>query len=162
LVNFSLPVKIEILSTSMPVGELHRLRVGALVPVGAPLESRDVLVSIGWRARVVAPAVINNKIVTLQGGVRPMDESQAGNVGVALSDLSKMENLEVQFTVELATCSLPLSELSRLGAGSTLNLGLPHEPPLVRLCVNGKAIATGELVVLGQSLGVQIVDMAPA
>lgn len=162
LPDFSLPARVEILSTTIPVGELQRLRVGALVPVGAPLEGKDVVVSIGWGGRFVAPAVINNKIVTLRGGVKPMDESQAGNVGVALSDLSKMENLEVQFTVELATCSLPLSELARLGAGSTLNLGLPHEPPLVRLCVNGKAVATGELVVLGQSLGVQIVEMAPA
>ena len=162
LPNFSLPASIEIFSTNLNVSDLRRLRPGALVPLGAPLEGRDALVSIGWGKRFVAPAVVNQKIVKLQGGVRPMDESKAGGLGVAFSELSKMENLEVQFTVELATCSLPLAELSRLGPGSTLNLGLPHEPPLVRLCVNGKAVATGELVVLGQSLGVQIVDMASA
>lgn len=162
LPDFSLPASIEILSARLSVAELKRLRPGALVPVGAPLEGKDVVVSIGWGRRFSAPAVINQKIVTLRGGLKPMEESQAAGAGVALSELSKMENLEVQFTVELATCSLPLSELSRLGAGSTLNLGLPHEPPLVRLCVNGRAVATGELVVLGQSLGVQIVDMASA
>ena len=162
LPDFSVPASVEILSARVNVAELQRLRPGALVPVGSPLEGKDVVVSIGWGRRFSAPAVINQKIVTLRGGLKPMEESQAAGAGVALSELSKMENLEVQFTVELATCSLPLSELSRLGAGSTLNLGLPHEPPLVRLCVNGRAVATGELVVLGQSLGVQIVDMASA
>lgn len=158
---FLIPVHVEIFSTQLKGEDLARLRRGALVPVGAPFEGKDVLVTVGWGRQFVASGVINQKIVTLQGELTPMEESTAGGP-VSLSELSGMENIDVQFTVELATCSLPLSELSRLGAGSTLNLGLPHEPPLVRLCVNGKAVATGELVVLGQSLGVQIVDMASA
>lgn len=162
LPNLSLPVRVELHSTRLGGAELTRLRPGALVPIGDPLEGRDVLVSIGWGEKLVAPAVIGDGVVTLQGEVSKMSEAKAGTSGVSLSELSRMGDIEVQFTVELATCSLPLSELGRLGPGSTLNLGLPHEPSLVRLCVNGKPVATGELVVLGQSLGVQVVEVSSA
>ena len=57
LLDFSVPASIEILSARLGVAELQRLRPGALVPVGSPLEGKDVVVSIGWGRRFSAPAV---------------------------------------------------------------------------------------------------------
>lgn len=60
-------------------------------------------------------------------------------------------------TVEVAKISMPLSQLKKLQPGNTLPLSISPEEG-VALTVNNKVIGRGELVYLGEKLGVRILD----
>lgn len=66
------------------------------------------------------------------------------------------ETIPVRVDVVLETLQLSLGELARLGAGQVLNLGQPVDSATVSLRANGRVVGSGELVSLGELLGVKI------
>lgn len=68
-----------------------------------------------------------------------------------------IDNVPLTITVEVAKIALPLSELKQLQPGNTLPLSINPEEGVV-LTVNNKVIGKGELVYLGEKLGVRILD----
>ncbi|MBI3900964.1 MAG: FliM/FliN family flagellar motor switch protein [Chlamydiia bacterium] len=62
--------------------------------------------------------------------------------------------------VELARIQIPLEKLMQLQPGNTLEM--PLDPTqLVSLTLRGKLIAKGELIQLGEKLGIQITTLGP-
>ena len=69
-----------------------------------------------------------------------------------------VEELPLQVSVNLAELELSLKELTQLTPGSALTL--PDNPGnLVSLRVRGKKIASGELLSLGDTIGVRILSI---
>jgi len=72
--------------------------------------------------------------------------------------VSGLMNVPVQVTVQLGSARMNLSELMQLGPGSLLTLDREaHEP--CDILVNGRVIARGEVVTVGELYGVRISEI---
>jgi flagellar motor switch protein FliN/FliY len=75
-----------------------------------------------------------------------------------LDDLSLVLDVPVQIAVELGRTSLPIGDVCQLGAGSVVELGKAAGDAL-DLLVNGKLVARGEAVVVGEKYGIRITEV---
>lgn len=81
------------------------------------------------------------------------DQSSAGSLG-----MGHLMDVPVQITVEVGRRRIQLSDLCKLGPGSLLELDREaHEPADV--LVNGKVVARGEVVTLGESYALRITEV---
>lgn len=80
---------------------------------------------------------------------------ESGDVPVIQDDLSVVGHVMVRMTALLGDVELPLSELFDLKPGAVVTLDRQLDEP-VTLALDGKAVATGHLVAVGEHFGVQI------
>lgn len=74
------------------------------------------------------------------------------------SNLDILMDIDLELTVELGRCELPIKKVLELTKGSILELNkIAGEP--VDLYANGKHIANGEVVVIGDSFGIRIIGI---
>ncbi len=73
------------------------------------------------------------------------------NIGVLL-------DVPVTLTVELGSCQMPMREVLQLGAGSVVQLDKTADSP-VRLLVNRRLVARGEVVVVENRFGIKITEL---
>jgi type III secretion protein Q len=71
-----------------------------------------------------------------------------------------IDSLQLPVSIELETITLPLVQLSALRAGYVLELPASVRDARVRLMSYGQQIGSGELVTVGEQLGVRIIRMA--
>ena len=67
-------------------------------------------------------------------------------------------DIPLEVMVEIGRARLPLSALLQLGAGSVIELAKATGEPL-DVFVNGKAVARGEAVMVGDKFGVRLTDV---
>jgi flagellar motor switch protein FliN/FliY len=80
-------------------------------------------------------------------------------VGVPGSQMpSRVGGIEVRAAVVLGHTVLLLRDLAALGAGSVVALDRPSGDP-VDLVVNGRAFARGQIVLVGDHLGLRITEL---
>jgi len=73
--------------------------------------------------------------------------------------LSSLKDAPITVVVEVARIKMPLDKILKLGPGNLLDLSIPPEQG-VSLTVNGKVIGRGELVSLGEAIGVRILELS--
>ncbi len=78
--------------------------------------------------------------------------------GGAMEKVLSGQQITLTLTVEVARLQMSLEKLLQLKPGNTLDLAVKPEQG-VQLTVNGKGIAKGELIKLGESLGVKILQI---
>lgn len=84
---------------------------------------------------------------------------QPGQVSTDYRNIDLLLDVSVQITVELGRTSRRIRDVLALGPGAVVELEkLAGEP--VDLLVNGKLIARGEVVVIGENFGVRITEIA--
>ena len=77
----------------------------------------------------------------------------------AQGSMDLLLDVDLDLTVELGRTSLPVREVLQLGPGSIVELDkLAGEP--ADIMVNGKLIARGEVVVVDESFGVRVTEIA--
>ncbi|NNE09166.1 MAG: flagellar motor switch protein FliN [Gemmatimonadetes bacterium] len=64
----------------------------------------------------------------------------------------------VPVSVDLGRCTMAIKDVMRIRAGSVVTLDKPLGEP-VDLRINGEVIGSGEVVVVGDQIGIQIVDL---
>ena len=80
----------------------------------------------------------------------------------SLPNLDIVLDVPLSLTVELGSCQLPMREVLQLGAGSVVQLDKTAGAP-VELRVNHKLVARGEVIVVGERLGIRLTElMSPA
>ncbi len=67
-------------------------------------------------------------------------------------------DVPVSLTVELWSCQMPMREVLQLGVGSVVQLDKAADTP-VRLLVNRKLVAKGEVVVVENRFGIKITEL---
>jgi len=93
------------------------------------------------------------------------DATQTGNLPAALgavaagNDLSVVHNIAVKVSVVLGTTDLPVRQLIRLGRGAVLELNRKVGED-VDIYVNDRLVARGEIVSLGDKLGVTLTEIS--
>lgn len=86
---------------------------------------------------------------------RKHDEFEGDSIPIA-----EMQALEVPIRLELDTIAMPLGHLSSLMPGYVLELPVPATDTQIRLVSYGQTLGYGQLVVVGENLGLQIVKMS--
>ncbi|WP_374711446.1 flagellar motor switch protein FliN [Symbiobacterium terraclitae] len=72
--------------------------------------------------------------------------------------LGLLSDVELELTVELGQSRRSLREILAMGPGSVLELD-KHAGEAVDLLVNGRLVARGEVVVIGENYGVRITEL---
>lgn len=75
-----------------------------------------------------------------------------------VSNLEMVRDVPLQVTVELGRVDLPLQQVVQLTDGSVIALDKMAGEP-VDLLVNGRRIARGEVVVIGNNFGIKITQI---
>ncbi|WP_186023650.1 type III secretion system cytoplasmic ring protein SctQ [Burkholderia gladioli] len=116
-------------------------------------------------ARVHAGAALDGRSLTLTQEWYMSDELDSTRADIGLATDRPDEpivvgaiELPVQF--EIDTVALPLDQLSALGPGYVVELPVPAADAQLRLVVHGQTVGFGELVTVGEHLGVRIIRMA--
>jgi flagellar motor switch protein FliN/FliY len=73
-------------------------------------------------------------------------------------DLSLVLDVPVELSVELGKRTIPIAEILSIGPGAVIELGKAAGESLDVL-VNGKLVARGEAVVVGEKYGIRIVEV---
>jgi len=93
--------------------------------------------------------------------IKQADELDDGTSTDEPIGISGLMNVPVQVTVQLGTTRMNLSDLMQLGPGSVMTLDREaHEP--CDILVNGRVVARGEIVTVGEQYGVRISEISPA
>jgi len=85
----------------------------------------------------------------------PLESVSKTGVKLLDGNFSIIAGLKVTVEVVVGSAELTVEELFALEKGSTLSLDQLHNAPLV-VRLDGKSIATGSLVVVGENFGIRI------
>ena len=88
------------------------------------------------------------------------DSSDSQTIGKVLgldTDVEAVLDVEVEITAVLGTAMMPISQILKLGRGAVveLNQGVSED---IKIHANNRAVATGEVVVIEDKLGVNITE----
>lgn len=89
-----------------------------------------------------------------------VDQASAGLGVVTTDEPTRIGELELPVQFEIDTVSLPIDQLSALEPGYVIELPVAVTDARLRLVVHGQTVGYGELVAVGEHLGVRIIRMA--
>jgi type III secretion system YscQ/HrcQ family protein len=158
-----LRLSLRVGTVGLRLAELRALQVGdALRCTPAPSrqdEHLDVTLCAA-SGRPLMSARIAGETLTLERFVNTTAEHHHADDGTDNPNTSgdMVDDIECEVSFELGSLTMKVSELGRLRAGQTLRLGVRLQEQPVRVLVNGRWIARGELAALGDELVVVITD----
>ncbi len=82
------------------------------------------------------------------------------NAHAETTSLEMLLDIGLQVTIELGRARMTIKDILSLGPGTVVELNRVAGEP-VDILINGKAIAKGEVVVLGDMFGVRVTDIIP-
>ncbi|WP_421446446.1 type III secretion system cytoplasmic ring protein SctQ, partial [Agrobacterium tumefaciens] len=156
----TLPLAIQVGWQRLSLAQCRRLRPGDVVmletfPGGARVTVADA---------VAAQAVAHASGMQLTSAFHPfscfdelcMTAALAPSVDSVRDD--PLDRVPIELVCEIARVQMPLGELRALGVGTVLPAG-PSTADVVDLRVNGQRVGRGELVRLGDGVGVRITQL---
>ncbi len=158
-----LRLSVRVGNVRLRLAELRALQTGdALRSTPAPSRHDnhlDVILCTADRRPLIG-ARIEGETLTLEHFVNTTAQHRDADDGTdnpyATGDLA--DDIECDVSFELGSLTMKVSELGRLRAGQTLRLGVRLQEQPVRVLVNGRWVARGELAALGDELVVVITD----
>jgi type III secretion protein Q len=159
--DLPLALRFEVGSRRLAPAELRGLRPGDLVLL-ARLPSRGGR----WQARVLAGAgrsciglghVKGDGIVMEQWQVPKAPGMAAAATAPAANGL--LDGVSVEIAFEIGHHRMALGELMQLAPGHVFALGANPEGDAVDLVVDGRVIGAGQLVLVGEALGVRVLRL---
>ena len=162
--DLPVPVSLRHGAVVLTAGELSSLQHGDIVLTDFG-DATTALLVIG--DHLLASIVIEGRSGRLVGRPRHikasgwewmMNDTKSVGAGPALEDM-KVDDLPVTLVFELGRATLPLGEVRRLGAGTIIPLE-ELKSEMVDLVANGKRIGRGDIVRIGESLGVRILELS--
>lgn len=91
----------------------------------------------------------------------PMQATGPGAGIATVGSLSMLNDVDMEVTVELGRTKLPIRELLSLQPGMVVEIDRAAGAP-IDVLVNGRLIATGEVVVIDEEFGVRITEIISA
>lgn len=170
----TLPVVLAFVAgrTELSLRQLRSLGIGDAVLPDLWLPSRgEIMVALGDEQ--AATATTDRHTSTLKTPFRPTGKTLPAVKGVTgmaqdttaeklppdtAADGSGLDAVGVTLAFELGRRSLGIGELKGIGAGHVFDLGLDPEQP-VDLVANGTKIGRGEIVEIGERIGIRVVRL---
>lgn len=157
--TLTLPGHMRLLTRRYPQSQLSALSTGDVLLVGPGLHLESTLRhGIGRFLRTLVHVDFDDRIVRALSP--PLMEDEHPQTLAEEHELSmSMETLQVPVSFEIDTARLALHELSAIAPGSIIQLDAPLAEARVNLLCHGQLIGTGQLVAVGDNLGVRIAKM---
>jgi type III secretion protein Q len=163
------PLRLEIGHVTLLLGELRSITRGDIVAIepwylqGAVLGVRAY---VGRHTRPAFRAEVRGTTLTVLPFqdtmmMKTADPTNKPAAGDALDPaLESLEGLEVMVRFEAGQLQLPLRELGLVKAGHVFDLGQPLTQSVVRIVAHGSVVGKGQLVAIGERLGVRVTEFA--
>jgi flagellar motor switch protein FliN len=71
--------------------------------------------------------------------------------------MSVVDKIKIEITVVIGMTAIPIRHLLKMGRGAVIDLDSRHDDP-VSVYANGELIARGEIVLVGEKIGVTITE----
>lgn len=150
---------------SMYIGDLVEIEMMQLIPINfAKQISEHLLAEVSDDGQTqqddfprhgLDDCAENGRGVQSQHFTSPIEETN----GVPSSDkLSMILDVPLEIFVELGRTQRTIGEVLQLGRGAIVELDKPANEP-IEIFINGKAIAKGEIVAIGDNYGVRITEI---
>lgn len=171
--EIAIPGRLCLGQQSLSVAQLNSLRPGDIVLGALPAALRDLLEpsnpAVAMEARWGAPAthqlqarvnVESNRLTFMENPLMTY-ETLENETSVSDADTPvAIGELDLPVKFEIDTVSLSVAQLSALQAGYVLELPTRVSETRIRLVAYGQTIGQGELVSIGEQMGVRIVKMS--
>jgi type III secretion system YscQ/HrcQ family protein len=163
-----LPCRLRLPTQTLPSSTLKALEPGAVLLIGQRVSvvaalrlcvdtgSPDVDMRHAWAASAELGGIIITRSLTeaeLRNETMTQDSPDDAN---AIETADVRDAIPIRVELLLDTLELSLAELERISAGQVLSLAQPVDGARVVLRANGKTFGSGELVSLGELLGVKL------
>ncbi|WP_208350322.1 FliM/FliN family flagellar motor switch protein [Pseudaestuariivita rosea] len=99
---------------------------------------------------LMADVTFDHHTITLQEDLKMALDTTTAQVS--------LHNIDIDLTFELCRQTVPLHKIETLGKGHVFRFDSRIDDSFVRILANGRLIATGELVQIGDRIGVQLRD----
>jgi flagellar motor switch/type III secretory pathway protein FliN len=171
---------------SLTAAEVADLGAGDVLVLDAkPGPQRGLLVQIrigGQGMNVVRGVLVGRRLVVVPGGPNPAFNSRKQDMNAALpvapeeitpqpalehavptvqSTANELDGMELELTLEVGRLSLPVSALRTLTPGQVFETHHPVDGECVVLWCGGSKLALGQLVGVGEHLGVRLTQLLP-
>jgi type III secretion system YscQ/HrcQ family protein len=146
----------------MPVARADGLRPGDLIlpqtelEAGAPIRGR-LLFGERQARHWGAPACLQDRTITIEGKPSMSNGSASSSGDAALHDQNvRISDIDIPISFEIETTDVTLAALESIEPGYVFELPMAAAGATVRLTVYGQVIGQGELVSVGDQLGVRV------
>ncbi len=139
----------KVLKTGVPSGELKK-------------EYRKLLERLDEKGELVdqrPPGALSDTFDIRFPDMEPLRLYVAGNASDVRSNLEVLKDIELPVTLRFGTTNMTLQDLTGLNTGSVIEFDGGLNDP-VEVLVNGRVIARGEAVIVQDSYGVRISEIA--
>jgi type III secretion protein Q len=161
--DIPLSSRFEVGQTQISLRELRTLQVNDMLAVDRWYAVNQRLISkirlVGYKDIHMVGEIDQDKIVVTEIKRNTMSQYERSGQE-SLSDVDNLDALEVTVTFDLGDISLPLKEVKKVQPGYTFTLDQPLEQSMVNVRANGGLIGTGQLVAVGEKLGIRIMKFA--
>lgn len=147
----------------MPLSELRQLAAGDALrpshrlPRGASCLAVQLVATAG--SFVLQGSVDGTELVLEQSVMPPSDvDTPPAADDAALAQDDALNDIECDVSFELGSLRMTVADIARMRAGQAMRLGVRLQEQPVRVLVNGRMLARGELAAVGDELVVLITD----
>jgi type III secretion system YscQ/HrcQ family protein len=145
------------------VSELRSLAVGDALRPDTPVATHSDGLPVHLNAangRLSLQARLRNNELTLEHRTMSSVDTDANSAAqdTLLATDEVLNEVECEVTFELGSMRLTVADIGRMRAGQAMRLGVRLQEQPVRILVNGRLIARGELAAVGDELVVLVTD----
>jgi len=163
LERLSLPARLQWFERPISCARLQAIAAGDIVLFGAARRAAErwrakLLFGLGVTMQADAEIDLASSHAHIASRPRLADEAALAvtSPGIDIADLADMQ---VPVSFEVDSARVTLAELAALGPGSVIELATPLAEATVRLLCQGQIVGVGQLVAVGDQLGVRIERM---
>lgn len=157
--HLHLPMTVDSGEAWLSLAELRSLLPGDVVMLD-PWPDNQVRLCMGKRLQVRAQLDGSRlQVVEQPMAMNSMKEHHMSEVGAGPSLETSLDELQLKLVCQVGSVELSLAQLRELGPGSLLQL-TPQMQEGVELLINGRRVGQGQLVQIGDGLGVRLLSFA--
>lgn len=158
------PMRITLFERPIRRQRLRRLSPGDVVLCGAARRSGShwratLKFGLGITMQADADLDLDQSRAHVAATPRLVDEEAAYSAADLSPGATDLDELQVPVAFEIDSARVSLGELASLGEGSVIELDVALLEAAVRLVCHGQTLGTGQLVAIGDQLGVRILRM---
>lgn len=172
LVDINIPGSARLGTQKIKTSTLNTLRAGDILLGGVSAHYRSCLdgtqtpvtLDLAWgsadSSRVAAVGTLQHTTLLIKEGPTMNNDMQDDDADtMTANDFIDMSDFELPVRLEVETVHLTLGQISTLSPGHVIELPVPLGESRIRLVAYGQTIGLGELVSVGEHVGLRITQM---
>nr|WP_276538247.1 type III secretion system cytoplasmic ring protein SctQ [Burkholderia multivorans] len=169
--NLPVPLAFELGRTALTAAELADVVAGDIIAIEHWRAHEQDLLCVAYVRAAPAWEITGrpagNRLTVQRIREMPLEPPRTDSASAAAPDAPpadaprSLDGLAVDLRFELPPTAMPLGELGTLQPGAVIELPHGINQSVIHLVANGMLIGTGQLIAVGQKLGVRVVTLTP-